>query len=203
MKVHKRILTALVSLALVAPGTVWLSAPVQAASPVTAHTSGQVGAQVVANASYPITNSPPCSPSGTYAGTSYGSNPGEGAHLSECYSGGYWYVRPLCRAQGGVTDESLFPYPGPYVYFVECKVFVWIGCTYQTYYGFTDFSVNTGQDAYTSWYMPVGAIRLSGVTVSSEVCASSAFYFVGGIDPDHYAITALPCTQSSPHALGS
>jgi hypothetical protein len=146
-------------------------------------------------ASYSIVTNPPCSPSGSYAATSYGSNPGEKAHLAECFSGGYWYVTPSCDVQAGSNSYT----DAAEADFRECYVFVWSGSTYVTRWGFANLATYPGPNNWSGWYVPGGGvIKLSGYTVSSEVCGTSWWYPGTYWGPD-----LLPCTQSPTHSLGS
>lgn len=177
MKVRRRLSTLSLSLMLALLSLSAASAPVAAATAV-------------------IVSNPPCQPTGAEYSVSKGSSPGEDAHLQKCVYGGFTYVWPSCRAEGGTSDWIDFPYPRPSVTFNECYVFVWTtGGSYVTRFGYTNFTVNTSPDyTYTAFYHPSGqAIKLSGYNVSSEVCATSRYWFGGG----GYGEINISCAQST------
>jgi hypothetical protein len=154
--------------------------------------------QVVQASSYSVVTNPPCTLTGNYAAVSYGTNPGEKAHLFECASGGFWYVKPTCEAQAGANAPS----DPAEADISQCYVFVWNGSTYLTRLGFTNFATYPGPNNWSGWYVPAastGVLKLSGYTVSSEVCATSWWY----AGKTYWLGTPIPCAQSSIHALGA
>lgn len=122
----------------------------------------------VAAASYTVVSSAPCSAT-NYGGVYLGTGHSESAELLECFSGGYWYVRPQCSVV--TTSDGYFN-------FRSCLVRLWTtGGTYVTAYGFSNYSghVAGGSRAafvWTSW------VKLSGYRLSAVVGAdnSSACY---------------------------
>jgi hypothetical protein len=151
--------------------------------------------------SYQFVQNPPCTPSGVYRPVSKGSSPGQDAYLQECSHGGYWYVRPLCRIQAGDSDDTI-PWLSPGVIFEECNVFVWNGGTYVTRYGFEDLEVYPVSPDYswTAYWMPGGTLKISGYSVSSEMCGFSSYW---NRPPSGYIPVYIGCAQSSAGALGT
>lgn len=134
----------------------------------------------VSAASATVVSSAPCTPTGSYRSVSKGSNPGENAFYQKCTSGGFTYLRPLCRAQSGYPKVVELYTFNPSITLDECYIFVWTtGGTYVTRFGFNNFSVNNmAERTYSAYHYPTGGyLKLSGYYVSTEVCATSRYWW--------------------------
>jgi hypothetical protein len=154
----------------------------------------------VSAASATVVSSAPCTVTGSYRAVSKGSNPGENAYYSKCTSGGFTYLRPFCRAQSGddkAVDLYIFP---ANITLDECYIFVWTTSGgYVTRFGFNNYTVSPmPQRTYSAYYVPTaGYLKLSGYYVSTEVCATSRYWYQA-FDMQAKYIGCVQSTYGSP-----